>query len=134
MKPILRGSNLILLLVFAAALFMGFQLPWWSLAIAPFVGGLALSFRSEASPVIWLTLVAALSWIFPALVEDSATGMRISARVGAAMGLNSSVLAYVLLIGISASVAALAVLAGRSLGLAVQSFQGRQDRASKRAG
>lgn len=98
---------IIVLLAFVFELF----LPWWSVALAAFAGGVILNSRAN-----FLAGFAgiALLWFFHALIINNAAASPLADRVAALFGL-SSILLMVVTAGIGGLAGGFAAMAGGAL-------------------
>ena len=87
-------------------------LPWWSLAVAAFVVGVAI--RASGRAAFWAGFVgAALSWLLPAAWLAYQNEGLLAHRVAQLLSLGGSAVALVLVAGVVAGLAGgLAALAG----------------------
>ena len=99
------------ILIFVLAFLLELMLPWWSIAIAGFIGGLA--FNTRANFVAGFIGIALL-WTFKALLIESAAAASLSEHVAAIFSLNKTLL-FVVTALIGGLVGGFASMAGSAL-------------------
>lgn len=87
-------------------------LPWWSIAIAAFAGGLLINTRSN---FIAGFLAVGLLWVGKALISDLSTDSDLADRVARIFMLHSKAVLLVVLFLLSGAVGGLAAMTGGAL-------------------
>ena len=87
-------------------------LPWWSIAIAAFAGGLLINTRSN---FIAGFLAIGLLWVGKALISDLSTDSDLADRVARIFMLHSKALLLLVLFLLSGLVGGLAAMSGAAL-------------------
>ncbi len=109
-RELLREKMIDAGILVVVMVFIGIYFPWWALAVPAGIYGFIRFERPRA--VGLATLIAAVAWLAPALVQDFETGFRISSRMAKLLTLPSPVFFY----GLTLFTAALLGALGSSLG------------------
>jgi hypothetical protein len=99
------------LTLFALDFYLGTIAPWWVLVIPAFMAGWLV----RACVLRVAPLAALCAWLVKALSHDVPTGFRLSNRIAGVMGINASIVAYLVMGALVAFAVFFSVLSGKSL-------------------
>ena len=101
-----------IILIVVAGFFLELFFPWWSVAIAAFIGGLLLNTRMNFLAGF---LAIGILWTFKALITDLSTNSDLADRVARIFMLQSKVLLLIVTFVISGLIGGFAAMTGGAL-------------------